>query len=306
MAEQGRNGSPKQVREAVRDRYGAIARMVLEQKQAGSDGPGSGCCGDRSSGIGAANYDTSLVGELPQDAIRASLGCGNPMALAELRPGEVVLDLGSGGGIDVLLSAQRIGPSGAAFGLDMTNEMLQLAERNRVAAGVENARFLKGQMEEIPLPDASVDVVISNCVINLAADKDRVLGEAFRVLRPGGRFAVSDIVVDGQLPASTRRDLATWSACIAGVLSEQEYRTKLAAAGFTGIDIETLHTHALADLQGSACCSGVGSLPGQREGDSSRLTSAFVRARKPVPPGSDHRTTPAESGSTSDNLASRQ
>jgi SAM-dependent methyltransferase len=188
------------------------------------------------------------------------------MALAELRPGEVVLDLGSGS-IDVLLSAQRFGPSGAAYGLDMTDEMLQLAQRNRVAARVENARFLKGQMEEIPLPDASVDVVISNCMINLTADKDRVLGEAFRVLWPGGRFAVSDIVVGGQLPASTRRDLAAWSACIAGVLSEQEYRTKLAAAGFTSIDIETLQTHALADLKGSACCIGVGSLPRQREGD---------------------------------------
>ena len=283
MAEHGWNESPEVVREAVRERYSAVARTVLERKPAGCGGSDGNCCGaDRADGIGAINYDAGLLGELPEDAIRASLGCGNPLALAELGTGEVVLDLGSGGGIDVLLSAKRVGPSGFVYGLDMTGEMLELAERSRVAARVENVRFLKGQIEEIPLPDTSVDVVISNCVINLAADKDRVLGEAFRVLRPGGRFAVSDIVVDGGLPASTRRDLAAWSGCIAGALTEQEYRAKLATAGFTRIDIETLRTYASADLHDSGCCGESVSQPGQQEGVSGRITSAFVQAGKPA------------------------
>jgi SAM-dependent methyltransferase len=278
------------VRASVREHYAAAARGVLEEAKPAS------CCGggDREETldkVAFAAYDPQALGELPQDAVLASLGCGNPTALAELRPGEVVLDLGSGGGIDVLLSAKRLGPSGFAYGLDMTDEMLELAERNRLAAGAENVRFLKGHIEAIPLPDASVDVIISNCVINLSGDKDRVLAEAFRVLRPGGRFAVSDIVVRGKLLPSVRHDLQAWSACVAGALSEQEYRSRLAAAGFAEVGVEVTAVHQLDSLLegcgcGCACsCGDVTAALVEAQAKAGEIVSAFVRARKPEDEG---------------------
>ena len=280
------------IRESVKEHYAAAAREVLSESKAAS------CCGGGGSAdiTALADYDPNALGELPQDAVLASLGCGNPTALAELRPGEVVLDLGSGGGIDVLLSAKRVGPDGFVYGLDMTDEMLELAERNRAQAGVENVTFLKGHIEEIPLPDASVDVIISNCVINLSGDKDRVLREAFRVLRPNGRFAVSDIVVRGRLLPSVRHSLEAWSACVAGALSETEYRDKLSAAGFAGAEVEVTAVHGLASLLGDCgcgdggCCgsdsasrdlSEVGALAAA-QAEAGQIVSAFVRARKPA------------------------
>ena len=218
--------------------------------------------------------------ELPADAVAASLGCGNPTALAELKPGETVLDLGSGGGIDVLLSARRVGPSGKAYGLDMTDEMLALARENQRKAAAQNVEFLKGDIETIPLPDSSVDVVISNCVINLSADKDRVLGEAFRVLRPGGRFAVSDIVVRGEMPTEIRRRLEAWAGCIAGALEETEYRAKLAHVGFERIEVEPTRIYSADQAREF--------LAGDAEADSiaqmadGKFMSAFVRAHKPA------------------------
>ena len=216
----------------------------------------------------------------------ASLGCGNPTALAELRPGETVLDLGSGGGIDVLLSAKRVGPTGFAYGLDMTDEMLALAERNRREAGAENVRFLKGTIEQVPLPDASVDVLISNCVINLSADKDAVLREAFRVLRPGGRFAVSDVVVLKDLPESVRTSMESWAGCVAGALHERDYRAKLRAAGFAAPEVQVTRTYGLADLQdddGESCCGGPSDAPAaDLAAAEGALASAFVRATKPA------------------------
>jgi arsenite methyltransferase len=220
---------------------------------------------------------------LPLAAHLASLGCGNPTALAELHAGETVLDLGSGGGIDVLLSARRVGPTGFAYGLDMTDEMLELAERNRAEAGVENVRFLKGEIESIPLPDAAVDVIISNCVINLSADKDRVLREAHRVLRPGGRFAVSDVVIDGDiaLPEAVKRDVLAWSGCVAGALSTHEYRAKLAAAGFTDVEIEPERRYHLSDMIEAGFLATVEQLtPEQREAIDGKVMGAFIRARK--------------------------
>jgi ubiquinone/menaquinone biosynthesis C-methylase UbiE len=211
-------------------------------------------------------YATAEVADLPAAAVLASLGCGNPTALAELKAGETVLDLGSGGGIDVLLSAKRVGPSGFAYGLDMTDEMLALAEKNRVERGVHNVRFLKGHIEHIPLPDASVDVVVSNCVINLSADKPRVLREAFRVLKPGGRFAVSDVVVQGELPAAVRQSMELFVGCVAGALEDTTYRQLLTEAGFEHVDLEVTRVHDAQDL----------TVPG------GRLVSAFVRATKPV------------------------
>ena len=212
--------------------------------------------------------------------MRASLGCGNPTALATLNPGETVLDLGSGGGIDVILSARRVGPTGRAFGLDMTDEMLALARENAHAAGVENVDFLKGQIERVPLPDRSVDVIISNCVINLASDKDVALREALRVLKPGGRFAVSDVVIRGQLPADVRRSMELWAGCIAGALTEDEYRSKLTAAGFVDIDIETTRVYDVDDARALLTESGldVDAIAPLVNG---RVTSAFIRARKP-------------------------
>jgi SAM-dependent methyltransferase len=221
------------------------------------------------------------LGEIPVAAALASLGCGNPTALAELKPGEKVLDLGSGGGIDVLLSAKRVGPTGFAYGLDMTDPMLELAERNRQEAGIENARFLKGIIEAIPLPDNSVDVVISNCVINLSADKGQVLREAFRVLAPGGRFAVSDIVVQGELPSVLRRDIESWAGCIAGALEEDTYRSLLQVAGCVDFEIEVTRRYSLDDIASSGARASVASLSSkERNAVDGRFISAFVRARK--------------------------
>jgi len=270
------------LREAVREHYASAARSVAQGKAAS-------CCGADGDPKAVAAYDPSAISELPHDAVLASLGCGNPTALAELRPGETVLDLGSGGGIDVLLSAKRVGPDGFAYGLDMTDEMLELAERNKQQAGIENVRFLKGHIEEIPLPDSSVDVIISNCVINLSGDKDTVLREAFRVLRPGGRFAVSDIVLQGRLLPSVRHSLEAWSACVAGALSEEEYQAKLAAAGFTDVGVEVTSVHQLDDLLNEGCCGSSGCCSGgldlgeltQMQESAGRVVSAFVRARKP-------------------------
>src|SRR3954466_2047378 len=226
-----------EVKEIVKEKYGEAARRV-------TSGGINGCCGASSAldsccdPITSNLYDEAQAEQIPDTALRASLGCGNPTALAKLNPGETVLDLGSGGGIDVLLSARRVGPTGKAYGLDMTDDMLALARENQRKAGVTNVEFLKGEIEHIPLPDKSVDVIISNCVINLSGDKDQVMREAFRVLKPGGRFAVSDVVVRGTLPDAVRQSMELWVGCVAGALSESDYRAKLGAAGFTGIDLE--------------------------------------------------------------------
>jgi ubiquinone/menaquinone biosynthesis C-methylase UbiE len=284
---------PSGLREAVRARYAAAATAVTQANPTRAEDAlpvvdTAGCCGSSpgaSCGCGtpAAStvsrdlYAVDEVAELPSAAVLASLGCGNPTALAELRPGEVVLDLGSGGGIDVLLSARRVGPSGFAYGLDMTDEMLVLAERNATEAGVANVRFLKGEIEHIPLPDRAVDVVISNCVINLSADKSKVLREAFRVLTPGGRFAVADVVVQGELPTAIRASLEQWVGCVAGALEEAAYRRLLAEAGFEHVGIEVTrvydaHEASAADTTAMAEIKAIGG----------RLVSAFVRAAKPV------------------------
>jgi SAM-dependent methyltransferase len=225
-------------------------------------------------------YEQAQKSELPTEAVLASLGCGNPTALAQLSPGEVVLDLGSGGGIDVLLSARRVGAEGKAYGLDMTDDMLALARENQRKSGLTNVEFLKGEIEDIPLPDASVDVVISNCVINLSADKDRVLAEAFRVLRPGGRFGVSDIVVRGDVPPDLRRNIELWVGCVAGALEESEYRLKLASAGFEGIDVEPTRIYRAADAIELLTDAGIDAAAAARQVDG-KFMSAFVRARKP-------------------------
>ena len=248
-----------------------------------SAGCGCGTGGDNKSVITSNLYGIDEVADLPSAAVLASLGCGNPTALAELKPGEVVLDLGSGGGIDVLLSAKRVGPAGVAYGLDMTDEMLALAEQNRQAQGIPNVRFLKGEIEHIPLPDSSVDVVISNCVINLSADKAQVLREAFRVLKPGGRFGVSDVVVQGELPAQLRQSMELWAGCIAGALEEHTYRQLLADAGFADIGVEVTRVYAAQDLAASDCCDSLVSERSFAElaASGGRLVSAFVRATKP-------------------------
>jgi ubiquinone/menaquinone biosynthesis C-methylase UbiE len=224
-------------------------------------------------------YDETQKAHLPAEAVLASLGCGNPTALAELNPGETVLDLGSGGGIDVLLSAKRVGPTGKAYGLDMTDEMLQLARENQRKAGVKNVEFLKGEIESIPLPDNSVDVIISNCVINLSADKDRVLREAFRVLRPGGRFAVSDVVVRGEMPADIQKSVELWVGCVAGALEESAYRSKLAAAGFQEIEIEPTRIYRVEDARQFLTSEGI-NVDAIAPLVDSKFMSAFVRARK--------------------------
>ena len=248
----------------VREKYGEAARRAAAGGRAscGCGTSGTNCGPDP---ITTDLYDAAETAFIPEGAVLASLGCGNPTALARLRPGEVVLDLGSGGGIDVLLSARRVAPGGKAYGLDMTDEMLELARRNQLKAGVENAEFLKGEMEHIPLPDASVDVVISNCVINLAADKRQVLAEAYRVLRKAGRLAISDIVVRGAMPEAIRRDMELWAGCVAGALEEQEYRRMLEDAGFADVDIEPTRIHS----------------PAGHAEDGAQLMSAFVRASKP-------------------------
>jgi SAM-dependent methyltransferase len=285
-----------QVREIVRRRYAAAAtRVAQDHTSAESTLPvltTGGCCGSDASGscsdtkraITSDLYALDEVAELPSAAVLASLGCGNPTALAELKPGEAVLDLGSGGGIDVLLSARRVGPTGFAYGLDMTDEMLALAEQNRQAQGVSNVKFLKGHIEQIPLPDTSVDVIISNCVINLSADKPGVLREAFRVLKPGGRFAVSDVVVQGQLPLELRKSMELWAGCIAGALEETAYRQLLADAGFSDIDVEVTRVYQAQDLAASSCCDSLASADGftQLAATGGRLVSAFVRATKPT------------------------
>jgi arsenite methyltransferase len=264
------------LKEAVQEKYGAAARRAAERKEAaGCCGTGSGC-----DPITSNLYDAEQVGTLPVEAVIASLGCGNPTALAELKEGETVLDLGSGGGIDVLLSARRVGPTGKAYGLDMTDDMLALARDNQKRAGIANVEFLKGEIEHIPLPDDSVDVIISNCVINLSADKDRVLREAFRVLKPGGRFAVSDVVVRGDdVPAEVRRSMELWIGCVAGALEEQQYRRKLTAAGFVAVDVEPTRIYRAEDAASFLVSAGLD--PQLIAGVDGRFMSAFVRAEKP-------------------------
>ena len=270
----------------VRERYGNAALRVVEgQDAAACCGPVNACCGgDAFAGtvdpITANLYATGQTDELPAAAVLASLGCGNPTALAELRAGEIVLDLGSGGGIDVLLSARRVGPTGRAYGLDMTDEMLALARRNQAEAGVTNVEFLKGQIEAIPLPDASVDVIISNCVVNLSGDKAQVLREAFRVLKPGGRFAVSDVVVQGQLPPDLKRSMELWVGCVAGALEDAEFLRLLTAAGFESASVEMTRTYDVEDARAFLANAGV-DVEAAARAVAGRVGAAFVRARKP-------------------------
>ena len=265
--------SYQDIKEVVREKYGQVALKVVS-------GQGS-CCGEVGQGdpITSNLYEHSQTAGLPAEVISASLGCGNPTALAQLNPGEIVLDLGSGGGIDVLLSARRVGPAGKAYGLDMTEEMLALARENQKKSGIENVEFLRGEIEQIPLPDDFVDVVISNCVINLSGDKDRVLAEAFRVLRPGGRLAVSDVVVRGEVPSEIRRSIELWIGCVAGALEESEYRSKLAKTGFEEIELEPTRIYRAEDAREFLACAGmdVDSIASQVHG---KFMSAFVRARK--------------------------
>jgi len=273
----------------VREKYGAAARRVLDATSPAAEsccGPVNSCCGGAAfngtvDSITANLYATGETEILPNAAVLASLGCGNPTALAELREGDVILDLGSGGGIDVLLSARRVGPAGKAYGLDMTDDMLALARRNAAEAGVTNVEFLRGRIEEIPLPDRSVDVIISNCVINLSGDKRTVLSEAFRVLKPGGRFAVSDVVVRGELPAAIRRSMELWVGCVAGALEEEEFRTLLAESGFVDIAIEPTRLYKADDARVFLQESGVDVAANLDEIDG-KIMAAFVRATKPL------------------------
>jgi SAM-dependent methyltransferase len=272
--------SARDLKETVREKYGDAARRVSGGEAASCCAPT--CCGSAdqvTNPITADLYSGTETAALPEKAVLASLGCGNPTALAELHQGEIVLDLGSGGGIDVLLSARRVGPSGKVYGLDMTDEMLELARENQRKAGVENVEFLKGEIEAIPLPDSSVDVIISNCVINLSTDKGQVLREAFRVLKPGGRFAVSDVVIRGEVPAAVRRSMELWVGCVAGALTEQQYREKLSEAGFEAIGIEPTRVYEFEDAKSFLGGTGldVESLAREVEG---RVMGAFVRARK--------------------------
>jgi arsenite methyltransferase len=273
------------IKEVVKEKYGQAALRV-------ANGGGNGCCGASPAKelgcdpITSNLYDAAQSGQVPEEALLASLGCGNPTALADLRPGEVVLDLGSGGGMDVLLSARRVGPTGKAYGLDMTGEMLELANENKRKAGAENVEFLKGEIECIPLPDNSVDVIISNCVINLSADKDRVLLEAFRVLKPGGRLAVSDVVTRGATRQEIRQSMLLWVGCVAGALEENEYRSKLAAAGFEQIDIEPTRIYSADDAREFLAAEGVDmeAIAPEVEG---KFMSAFIRAAKPSRPATE-------------------
>ena len=268
------------IKEVVKEKYGEAARRA---KSGGSSccgaAPSSACADPITSNLYAANE----TADIPAEALAASLGCGNPTALAQLHPGETVLDLGSGGGIDVLLSARRVGPTGKAYGLDMTDDMLALANENKRNAGVDNVEFLKGEIEHIPLPDDSVDVIISNCVINLSADKDQVLREAFRVLKPGGRFAVSDVVTRGEILPEIRKSVLLWIGCVAGALDETEYRRKLAAAGFAQIDVEPTRVYRAADAREFLASAGIDadSIAPKVDG---KFMSAFVRAMKPKLP----------------------
>lgn len=265
------------IKTAVKEKYGEMALRV--------NSGGNSCCGSRSSTcadpITSNLYQGAQVAELPEEVLRASLGCGNPSALAALHSGEIVLDLGSGGGIDVLLSARRVGPTGKAYGLDMTDEMLALANENKRKAGLDNVEFLKGEIENIPLPDNSVDVIISNCVINLSAEKDRVLREAFRVLKPGGRFAVSDVVTRGDINPEIRQSVLLWVGCVAGALDENDYRTKLKSAGFERVEIEPTRVYRVEDAREFLSGHGVNvdSIAAEVDG---KFMSAFVRAVKPA------------------------
>jgi ubiquinone/menaquinone biosynthesis C-methylase UbiE len=263
---------------AVKEKYGSAAAAVLNEKEgsAACCTPGLNCCDPITKNL----YGESEKGGLPEKAVRASLGCGNPTALIDLKEGQTVLDLGSGGGIDVLLSAKRVGPTGKAYGLDMTDEMLALAHENQRQAGTTNVEFLKGEIEHIPLPDASVDVIISNCVINLSANKDQVLKEAFRVLRPGGRFAVSDVVVRGSVPDSVRASMLLWVGCIAGALEEEEYKGKLISAGFADVNLEVTRVYDVEDARQFLSQSGV-SVDEIAPLAAGKFISAFVRATKP-------------------------
>ena len=273
--------SSENIKAVVQEKYGAAAKRA-------ASGLGSACCGTSPASaiegcdpITSNLYGEGEAGSVPEAALRASLGCGNPTALAKLEPGEVVLDLGSGGGIDVLLSARRVGPMGKAYGLDMTDEMLALAEENKRKSGLTNVEFLKGEIENIPLPDNTVDVIVSNCVINLSGDKDRVLREAFRVLKPGGRFAISDVVVRGEVPEEIRKSMELWVGCVAGALSDTEYQQKLAAAGFEAVDIEATRVYNVDDAREFLKAAGI-------DADSiapkvqDKFISAFVRAQKPA------------------------
>ncbi len=267
------------IKDVVKEKYGQAALRVTT---GGSSCCGAeACCGTDVDPITSGLYDEAQKQGLPEEAVLASLGCGNPTALAGLNPGETVLDLGSGGGIDVLLSAKRVGPTGKAYGLDMTDEMLALAHENQKKSGIQNAEFLKGEIERIPLPDNSVDVVISNCVINLSADKDRVLREAFRVLKPGGRFAVSDVVTRGEMPPEIRQRVLLWVGCIAGALEESDYRAKLTAAGFSNVELEPTRIYRIEDARTFLSGQGfdVDAMASQVDG---KFMSAFVRATKPA------------------------
>jgi SAM-dependent methyltransferase len=267
------------MKDVVKEKYGQAALRVATG--------GSSCCGASPAlenccdPITSNLYDSSQAGEIPEAALKASLGCGNPTLLAALNPGETVLDLGSGGGIDVLLSAKRVGPTGKAYGLDMTDEMLALANENKRSSGIENVEFLKGEIENIPLPDNSVDVIISNCVINLSSNKDRVIAEAFRVLKPGGRFAVSDVVTKGEMLSEIRKSVLMWVGCIAGALEENDYRAKLSAAGFENIDVEPTRIYRVEDAREFLTGEGidVDAIAPQIDG---KFMSAFIRAVKPV------------------------
>jgi 2-polyprenyl-3-methyl-5-hydroxy-6-metoxy-1,4-benzoquinol methylase len=267
------------LKDVVREKYCQAASLVQKGR--------TSCCGTASSVANCCDpitshlYDDAQAGEVPDDALKASLGCGNPTALAELKSGEIVLDLGSGGGIDVILSARRVGPTGNAYGLDMTDEMLALAQENKRKSGLTNVEFLRGEIENIPLPGDSVDVIISNCVINLSGDKDRVLKEAFRVLKPGGRFAVSDVVVRGDVPEAIRKSMELWVGCIAGALTETDYRAKLAAAGFGGIEIEVTRVYGVDDAATFLAGQGLDVDAVAKEVDG-KIVSAFIRAIKPA------------------------
>lgn len=274
------------IKQAVREKYGEAARRVTKD-----EGLPAACCAELSccSGSAASScdpitsnlYDDSQQGEIPEKALKASLGCGNPTALAQLLPGEIVLDLGSGGGIDVILSAKRVGPKGRAYGLDMTDDMLSLANENKRNAGIENVEFLKGEIENIPLPEGMVDVIISNCVINLSGDKDRVLAEAFRVLKPGGRLAVSDVVVRGEVPNGIRHSMELWVGCIAGALEETEYRAKLTQAGFQDIDVEVTRVYNVEDARSFLSAEGI-DVNQMSPLVENKFVSAFIRAKKPA------------------------
>ena len=267
------------IKEVVKEKYAQAAVRAASGK--------SSCCGTSPASINGCDpitsnlYEDNETSTIPEEALRASLGCGNPTALAKLQPGETVLDLGSGGGIDVLLSAKRVGPTGKAYGLDMTEEMLALAEQNKLKSGLKNVEFLKGEIENIPLPPNTADVIVSNCVINLSGDKDRVLREAFRVLKPGGRFAISDVVVRGEVPREIRKSMELWVGCVAGALSETEYREKLAAAGFESVDIEATRVYDVNDAREFLCSSGI-EADGIAAQMQDKFTSAFVRAVKPL------------------------